>query len=112
MTFRPAHWLACRYPPGPRRAGRASRVVLDVTGASFEFGDILVAAYADPNWTPAFVAIRSLLTEVAGLITHGAVIAREHGPPAIAGVEHTTWLIRDAERIRVHGTAGYVEIRS
>jgi len=47
---------------------------------------------------------------VGGLMTHGAVIAREYGLPAVVGVEHATWLIRDGQRIRVHGTDGYVEI--
>jgi phosphohistidine swiveling domain-containing protein len=43
-------------------------------------------------------------------MTHGAVIAREYGLPAVVGVEHATRLIRDGQRIRVHGTDGYVEI--
>ena len=50
------------------------------------------------------------MTEVGGLMTHGAVIAREYGLPAVVGVEHATNLIRDGQRIRVHGTDGYVEI--
>jgi rifampicin phosphotransferase len=89
--------------------GRA-RVVLDMAGADLEAGDILVTAYTDPSWTPAFVAIKGLVTEVGGLMTHGAVIAREYGLPAVVGVEHATRLIRDGQRIRVHGTDGYVEI--
>jgi phosphoenolpyruvate synthase/pyruvate phosphate dikinase len=91
--------------------GRA-RVVLDMAQAEFEPGDILVTAYTDPSWTPVFVAIRGLVTEVGGLMTHGAVIAREYGLPAVVGVEHATRLIRDGQRIRVHGTDGYVEILS
>ncbi|HEY2332697.1 MAG TPA: rifamycin-inactivating phosphotransferase [Acidimicrobiales bacterium] len=89
--------------------GRA-RVVLDMADADLEPGDILVTAYTDPSWTPAFVAISALVTEVGGLMTHGAVVAREYGLPAVVGVEHATRLIRDGERIRVHGTSGYVEI--
>ena len=89
--------------------GRA-RVVLDVARADLEAGDILVTAYTDPSWTPLFVAINGLVTEVGGLMTHGAVIAREYGLPAVVGVEHATRLIRDGQRIRVHGTDGYVEI--
>ncbi|HTR90808.1 MAG TPA: rifamycin-inactivating phosphotransferase [Trebonia sp.] len=89
--------------------GRA-RVVLDMAEADLEAGDILVTAYTDPSWTPAFVAINGLVTEVGGLMTHGAVIAREYGLPAVVGVEHATRLIRDGQRIRVHGTDGYVEI--
>jgi pyruvate,water dikinase len=89
--------------------GRA-RVILDMAEADLDAGDILVTAYTDPSWTPAFVAIKGLVTEVGGLMTHGAVIAREYGLPAVVGVEHATRLIRDGQRIRVHGTDGYVEI--
>jgi phosphoenolpyruvate synthase/pyruvate phosphate dikinase len=89
--------------------GRA-RVILNIAQADLEAGDILVTAYTDPSWTPLFVAINGLVTEVGGLMTHGAVIAREYGLPAVVGVEHATQLIRDGQRIRVHGTDGYVEI--
>ncbi len=89
--------------------GRA-RVILDMAKADLEAGDILVTAYTDPSWTPAFVAIKGLVTEVGGLMTHGAVIAREYGLPAVVGVEHATRLIRDGQRIRVHGADGYIEI--
>ncbi len=91
--------------------GRA-RVILDMADAEVERGDILVTAYTDPSWTPLFVAIAGLVTEVGGLMTHGAVIAREYGLPAVVGVEHATRLIRDGQRIRLHGTKGYVEILS
>ncbi len=89
--------------------GRA-RVVLDLAEADLEAGDILVTTYTDPSWTPLFVAIKGLVTEVGGLMTHGAVIAREYGLPAVVGVENATRRIRDGQRIRVHGTDGYVEI--
>jgi pyruvate,water dikinase len=89
--------------------GRA-RVILDMAEADLEPGDILVTAYTDPSWTPLFVAITGLVTEVGGLMTHGAVIAREYGLPAVVGVVNATRLIPDGQRIRVHGTDGYVEI--
>ncbi len=89
--------------------GRA-RVILDMEEADLKAGDILVTAYTDPSWAPLFVAITGLVTEVGGLMTHGAVIAREYGLPTVVGVEHATRLIRDGQRIRVHGTDGYVEI--
>ncbi|WP_329059065.1 phosphoenolpyruvate synthase [Streptomyces sp. NBC_01453] len=91
--------------------GRA-RVILDMAEADLEAGDILVTAFTDPSWSPLFVGIAGLVTEVGGLMTHGAVIAREYGLPAVVGVEHATRLIRDGQRIRVHGTDGYVEILS
>ena len=67
-------------------------------------------AYTDPSWSPRFVTINGLVTEVGGLMTHGAVIAREYGLPAVLGMEQATRLIRNGQRIRVHGTDGYVEI--
>jgi rifampicin phosphotransferase len=89
--------------------GRA-RVVLDMAQGDFEPGDILVTAYTDPSWSPVFPAIEGLVTEVGGLMTHGAVIAREYGLAAVVGVQGATRLIRDGQRIRVHGTDGYVEL--
>ncbi|MGW5560558.1 rifamycin-inactivating phosphotransferase [Micromonospora sp. NPDC003944] len=89
--------------------GRA-RVILDMAQADLEAGDILVTAHTDPSWTPLFVGIAGLVTEVGGLMTHGAVIAREYGLPAVVSVLDATRLIRDGQRIRVHGTDGYVEI--
>ncbi|MCB0001592.1 MAG: phosphoenolpyruvate synthase, partial [Anaerolineae bacterium] len=89
--------------------GRA-RVILSMEDADLEDGDILVTAFTDPSWTPLFLSIKGLVTEVGGLMTHGAVIAREYGVPAVVGVENATKLIRDGQPIRVNGTDGYVEI--
>lgn len=89
--------------------GRA-RVILNMEDAELEEGDILVTSFTDPAWTPLFVSIKGLVTEIGGLMTHGAVIAREYGLPAVVGVENATKLIRDGQLIRVHGTEGYVEI--
>ena len=89
--------------------GRA-RVILNMADADLEAGDILVTTFTDPSWTPLFVSIKGLVTEVGGLMTHGAVIAREYGLPAVVGVENATKRIKDGQRIRVHGTEGYIEI--
>ncbi|CAH0157903.1 phosphoenolpyruvate synthase [Peribacillus simplex] len=89
--------------------GRA-RVILNMEDADLEEGDILVTPFTDPSWTPLFVSIKGLVTEVGGLMTHGAVIAREYGLPAVVGVGNATKIIRDGQRIRVHGTEGYIEI--
>ncbi|GHI00321.1 phosphoenolpyruvate synthase [Neobacillus kokaensis] len=89
--------------------GRA-RVTLKMEDADLENGDILVTTFTDPSWTPLFVSIKGLVTEVGGLMTHGAVIAREYGVPAVVGVENATKLIKDGQRIRVHGTEGYIEL--
>ncbi|GAB3281353.1 phosphoenolpyruvate synthase [Larkinella harenae] len=91
------------------REGRA-RVLLTMENADLGHDDILVTRFTDPSWTPLFVSIKGLVTEVGGLMTHGAVIAREYGLPAVVGVDHATKRIKDGQRIRVHGTEGYVEI--
>lgn len=89
--------------------GRA-RVVLKMADAHIEDGDILVTAFTDPSWTPLFVSVKGLVTEVGGMNTHGAVITREYGLPAVVGVENATKLIKDGQKIRVNGTEGYVEM--
>ncbi|MGH7434477.1 MAG: PEP-utilizing enzyme, partial [Polyangiaceae bacterium] len=105
-------------PPGalvglPVSAGVAegrARVLHDVAQAELRPGDILVTTYTDPSFTPLFVAIEGLVTEVGGMMTHGAVIAREYGMPAVVGVHDATRRIHDGDRIRVNGTDGYVEL--
>lgn len=89
--------------------GRA-RVILTIEDANLEEGDILVTPFTDPSWTPLFVSIKGLVTEVGGLMTHGAVIAREYGLAAVVGVDNATKLIKDGQHIRVNGTDGYVEM--
>ncbi len=89
--------------------GRA-RIVLKLEEADIEEGDILVTAFTDPSWTALFVSIKGLVTEVGGMMTHGSVVAREYGLPAVVSVENATRLMKDGQRIRVNGTKGYVEI--
>ncbi|PFP17619.1 phosphoenolpyruvate synthase [Bacillus sp. AFS073361] len=89
--------------------GRA-RVILKMEETQLEDGDILVTTFTDPSWTPLFVSVQGLVTEVGGLMTHGSVIAREYGLPAVVGVENATKEIKDGQRIRVNGTEGYIEL--
>jgi phosphoenolpyruvate synthase/pyruvate phosphate dikinase len=89
--------------------GRA-RVILKMEDADIEEGDILVTTFTDPSWTPVFISIKGLVAEVGGMMTHGSVVAREYGLPAVVGVENATKLIKDGQRIRINGTEGYVEI--
>lgn len=89
--------------------GRA-RVILDIREAGkIEKGDILVTKFTDPSWTPAFISVGGLVTEVGGMATHGAVITREYGLPAVVGVTDATKHIKDGDLIRVDGNLGYVE---
>lgn len=88
-----------------------ARVILDIQEADkIEKGDILVTRFTDPSWTPAFISLGGLVTEVGGMATHGAVITREYGLPAVVGVTDATKRIKDGDLIRVNGNQGYVEI--
>lgn len=89
--------------------GRA-RIVLNVEDANIQEGDILVTVFSDPSWSPLFVSVKGVVMEVGGVMTHGAVIAREYGLPAVVGVEGATRRIKDGQRIRVNGSEGYVEV--
>ncbi|MGF9714652.1 phosphoenolpyruvate synthase [Paenibacillus naphthalenovorans] len=87
-----------------------ARVVLKPEEAKLNAGEILVAPYTDPGWTPLFTSVVGLITEVGGLMTHGSVIAREYGIPAVVGIEKATERIKDGAYIRLNGTSGYVQI--
>ena len=89
--------------------GRA-RVILKLEEAKMEKGDILVAPYTDPAWTMLFPLASGLVTEVGGMMTHGAVVAREYGIPAVVGVDNATRIILDGQKIRVDGTNGFIEV--
>jgi len=105
-------------PPGalvgsPASAGvveGVARVVLDPAASVLERGEILVAPFTDPGWTPLFVNAAGLVMEVGGMMTHGSVVAREYGIPAVVCVPGATKRIRTGQRIRVHGDSGYVEV--
>ncbi len=89
--------------------GRA-RVVRRIEDADIQEGDILVTTFTDPSWTPVFLSLKGLVTEVGGIATHGAVVAREYGLPAVVGVDGIMDVIEDGQRIRVNGTEGYVQV--
>jgi pyruvate,water dikinase len=87
-----------------------ARVVTDPTRDTLHAGEILVAPFTDPGWTPLFVHASGVVTEVGGLMTHGAVVAREYGIPAVVSVASAVDRIRTGQKIRVDGTRGFVEL--
>lgn len=87
-----------------------ARVVRDPNRDVLAKGEILVAPFTDPGWTPLFINAAGLVMEVGGLMTHGSVVAREYGIPAVVGVLDATSQIQSGQRIRVHGDQGYVEM--
>lgn len=105
-------------PPGALAGTAASsgvvegvaRVVRDPEREVLHAGEILVATFTDPGWTPLFVHAAGVVTEVGGLMTHGAVVAREYGIPAVVSVAGALDKIRSGQRIRVDGTRGFVQI--
>jgi pyruvate,water dikinase len=88
-----------------------ARVILEPSGASLEPGEILVAPSTDPGWTPLFLTAGGLVMEMGGAMSHGAVVAREYGIPAVVGVPDATRRISTGERITVDGSAGRVATR-
>ncbi|MCB9755131.1 MAG: phosphoenolpyruvate synthase [Myxococcales bacterium] len=108
-TSLPPGALAGIAASGGVACGRA-RVVLDPRRDELEDGEILVAPFTDPGWTPLFIHAAGLVMEVGGLMTHGSVIAREYGIPAVVGVDGCTTKIRSGQRIRVDGGTGIVTI--
>lgn len=97
-------------PASPGSITGRARVILDPTGAYLEPGEILVAPSTDPGWTPLFLTAGALVMEMGGAISHGAVVAREYGIPAVVGVPGATERITSGQQITVDGAAGTVTI--
>src|SRR5206468_2125305 len=89
-----------------------ARVVLDPVGAHLEPGEILVAPSTDPGWTPLFLTAGGLVMEMGGMMSHGAVVAREYGIPAVVGVAGATERIETGQRVTVDGSAGTVAVEA
>jgi pyruvate,water dikinase len=97
----------------PVSAGMAegvAHVVLDPRDARLAPGEILVCPATDPAWTPLFLAAGGLVMEVGGMMTHGSVVAREYGIPAVVGVSQATTRLKTGQRIRMDGSSGVIEI--
>jgi pyruvate,water dikinase len=99
----------------PASAGTVTapaRVVLDPVGARLEPGEILVAPSTDPGWTPLFLTAGGLVMEMGGANSHGAVVAREYGIPAVVGVPRATEVITTGAEVTVDGAGGVVTLSS
>jgi len=91
--------------------GRA-RVVFDPNECpDLKEGEILVAPVTDPGWTPLFVIAGGLVMELGGTLSHGVIIAREYGIPAVVGVENATKIVKTGQTITVDGNKGLVYIK-
>ena len=97
-------------PVSPGVVEGVAHVMLDPRSAHLAPGEILVCPATDPGWTPLFLAAGGLVMEVGGLMTHGAVVAREYGIPAVVGVHEVTTRLRSGQRVRVDGSTGRIVI--
>ncbi|MGD8462223.1 MAG: PEP/pyruvate-binding domain-containing protein [Anaerolineae bacterium] len=97
-------------PVSPGVATGTVRVVLDPHSAQVKPGEILVCPGTDPAWTPLFLVAGGLVMEVGGLMTHGSVVAREYGIPAVVGVDQATTRLETGQSVRVDGTTGQVTL--
>ncbi|MFN4098449.1 MAG: PEP-utilizing enzyme [Pararhodobacter sp.] len=84
------------------------RVILHPAGARLERGEVLVCRGTDPAWAPLFLQAGALVMETGGAVSHGSIVAREYGLPAVAGVADATTRLRDGQRVRVDGQSGQV----
>ncbi|HEX7735973.1 MAG TPA: PEP/pyruvate-binding domain-containing protein [Ktedonobacteraceae bacterium] len=98
-------------PASPGRITGLARVILDPNGAHLEPGEILIAPSTDPGWTPLFLTAGGLVMEMGGAISHGAVVAREYGIPAVVGVAGATEHITSGQQITIDGAAGTVTLK-
>ncbi len=98
-------------PVSPGMAEGMVRVVLDPRSTQLLPGEILVCPGTDPSWTPLFLAAGGLVMEVGGMMTHGAVVAREYGIPAVVGVDEATRKLYTGQRVCVDGSSGRVIIQ-
>jgi pyruvate,water dikinase len=97
-------------PVSPGLAEGLVHVVLDPRGTQLSPGEILVCPGTDPAWTPLFMVAGGLITEVGGMMTHGSVVAREYGIPAVVGVHQATTRLKNGQKIRLDGTTGKIVI--
>lgn len=97
-------------PVSPGTVEGSVRVVLDPRQSALQPGEILVCPGTDPSWTPLFLIAGGLIMEVGGMMTHGAVVAREYGIPAIVGVDRATERLQTGQCIRVDGSTGRIEV--
>jgi pyruvate,water dikinase len=94
----------------PGTVTATARVILNPAEGHLEPGEILVAPSTDPGWTPLFLTAGGLVMEMGGVNSHGAVVAREYGIPAVVGVPDAIARITTGQQITVDGTAGTVTL--
>lgn len=102
--------ILCGSPVSAGRIEGIARVILDPGNEQLQPGEILVAPFTDPGWTPLFINAAGVVLETGGLMTHGSVVAREYGLPAVVGIIDATQRIKTGMKIIVDGDQGTVEL--
>ncbi|MEA1978512.1 MAG: PEP/pyruvate-binding domain-containing protein [Chloroflexota bacterium] len=97
-------------PVSPGEVEGTARVIFDPQSSQLSPGEILVCPGTDPAWTPLFLTASGLVMEVGGMMTHGSVVAREYGIPAVVGVHQATERIKTGQRLRVNGSTGEITL--
>jgi pyruvate,water dikinase len=129
-NFEAPREVGARFRPRPRDMDVGKRILTGVGGApgcaqgpakvvrdlsesgKVERGDILVAQFTDPGWTPLLEHVSGVVTEVGGVLSHAAVISREYGVPAVLSVRDVTRLLHDGVQVEVDGDRGQVRLPS
>lgn len=108
---KPADGVLRGLPASPGIVEGRARVVLRADTASVvEPGEVLIAPFTDPGWTPYFLTASAVVMDFGGMLSHGSVIAREYGLPAVVNVGAATRLVQTGQRVRVNGDVGVVEL--
>jgi pyruvate,water dikinase len=95
----------------PGRVEGRVRIMKTLQGvADMDSHTILVVPYTDSGWAPLLARVGGLIAEVGGSLSHGAIVAREYGIPAVMDVHHATQLLRDNQRVLIDGRLGIVEV--
>lgn len=103
------HWVGVAGSPGVQ-SGVARVICGPEEFGKLQRGEILVAPLTNPVWTPLFAIAGAVVTEVGGILSHGAIVAREYGIPAVMSVTGATSLIRDGQTLTVDGNKGVVSL--
>ncbi len=97
-------------PVSPGVVEGVVHIIADPQRETIQPGEILVAKYTDPGWTPLFINAAGLITEIGGAMTHGSVVAREYSLPAVVGVRDATTILHNGQRVRIDGNRGVIDL--
>jgi len=102
----------CGTASGPGIVGGRVRLIRNIHElGKIRKGEIMVVTCTDPGWTPVFLKIKGLITETGGILSHGAVVSREYGIPAVTGVKNAMKTLKDGDAVILDGNTGTVYVK-